>query len=269
MYDTILIGVAAFLNLALTFMGLYVAVRPVPEGEEKRKRRILFGCFGACALALFVAVYVAARATEAQTTLQNTVEKVLGTLSTVQTEVNSLPAGNSAPPATEPRPQPARPPLPNGFLQFKQVQYVTGDEFFTLGKPLQLNVYYINKGQAPVSDAFVSAALALAVRGNHPQQAIDAEVLNGFEPKARAQTDKGSPLGVDTLLWTTPSLPAPLTAQMVDGIMGNQFVLYVVSYARWTDSYGKPNSVLDCVWLNPPPNEHPALSSLVWQECAR
>lgn len=81
--------------------------------------------------------------------------------------------------------------------------------------------------------------------------------------------DKGSALGVDSLLWTTPSFPAPLTRQMVDGILQGQLVLYVVSYARWTDSYGKPNDVLDCVWLNPPSNEHPELGKIVWQECIR
>jgi hypothetical protein len=274
MFDTILIGVAALLNLALAYAGLYVAVRPL-EGE-KRKRRVLNVCMAGSAIALIVAVYVAAIGTEAQTKLQGTVEhvetgvgKVLGIVSSVQVAVTSLPPGNSAPAATKPKPQLAKPSLQNGFLQFAKIQYVTGDEFFTIGKPLQLNVYYINKGQAPVQNAYVTAALALAARDGNSQQAMDAAVLKSFEPLARAQSDKGASLGVDNLLWTTPSLPVPLTQQMVDEIMQGKLALYVVSYARWTDSYGKPNEALDCVWLNPPPNEHPELDKLVWQECIR
>jgi hypothetical protein len=274
MYDTILIGVAALLNLILAYVGLYVAVRPVEQ--EKRKRPILIGCFAVSALALIVAVYLAARGIEAQTKLQGTVEhvdtgvgKVLGIVSSVQETVVALPPGNSAPPATKPKPQTAKPPLQNGFLQFKQFQYVTGDEFFTVGKPLRLNIYYINKGTAPVQNAYITGALALATRDGNSQQAMDTAVLKSLEPLARAQTDRGSALGVDNLLWTTPSLPEDLTQQMVDEIMQGKLVLYAVSYARWTDSYGKPNDVLECVWLNPPLNEHPELGKLVWQECTR
>jgi hypothetical protein len=273
MYDTILIGVAALLNLILAYVGLYVAVRPVEQ--EKRKRPILIGCFAVSALALFVAVYLAARATESQTKLQGTVEhvdtgvgKILGIVSFGQETGMTLPPGNSAP-AAKPKPHPPKPPLQNGFLQFKQFQYVTGDEFFTIGKPLQLNAYYINKGTAPVQNAYVTAALGLATRNGNSQQAMDAAILKSLEPVARAQTDRGSALGVDSLLWTTPSLPVNLDQQMVDQIMQGKLVLYAVSYARWTDSFGKPNDVLDCVWLNPPSNEHPELGTLVWQECTR
>jgi hypothetical protein len=98
---------------------------------------------------------------------------------------------------------------------------------------------------------------------------MDAAILKSFEPLARAQTDRGSALGVDNLLWTTPSLPVNLDQQMVDRIMLGKLVLYAVSYARWTDSYSKSNDVLDCVWLNPPSNERPELGKLVWQECTR
>lgn len=269
-YDILLIGIAAFLNLGLTYAGLRVAVRPIED--EKKKGRLLAACFLVCVSALVIAVLIAVRGTVAQTSLQNTVErtgtgveKVLGILASVQETVTSKPQGKSGSAASK------RPVLPSigGFLQFAQFQYVTGDEFFTVGKPLQLNIYYVNKGKTPVHNGFVTAGLAVAARGNNSQQAIDAAVLHTLEPQARALTDKGSTVGVDNYLWTTPSLPAPLTQQLVDEIMRGQSELYVVSYARWTDADGTPNDVVDCVWLNPPANDHPDLHSLVWQSCSR
>ncbi len=191
MYDTLLIGFAALLNLVLTFLGLYVAVRPVEQ--EKRKKRTLAVSFTICVLALIVGVYIAGRGTEAQTKLQGAVDQILGKVTSVQAPVSSLPPGNSAPPASVPKTGSSKPSLPTGFLQFAKIQYVSGDEFFTVGKPLQLNVYYINKGQAPVRDAYMTAALSLASRAtNPPQRKMDSAVLESFEPqaRARAQTEK-------------------------------------------------------------------------------
>jgi len=270
MSDTVLIGIAALLNLVLTFLGLFVAIRPVEQ--EKSKKRILFCCFAACVLALGLAVWVAKRGAAAQTTLQSTAEHILGAVTSVQTSVDSIPAGSSAPAATQATPHYTKPTLPNGFLQFKKIQYVTGDELFTVGKPLQLNVYYINKGPVPVQNADITASLVLAGRNSRAQKAIDADALRSFQSALRSssnQEDKGSPLGSDNLLWTSPSLPVELTQQMVNGIMRNQALLYVISKARWTDSYGKSNEVIDCVWLNAPYSEHPELERLVWQECER
>lgn len=266
MSDIILIGIAAFLNLALTFAGLYVAVRPVEQ--ETKKKRILLVCFVTCGFALGLAAYLAARGTKAQTHLQTTVDQISGKVSLVQESVDSLPVGSSARPAA--RNNVTLQTLPNGFLQFAKIQYVIGDELFTIGKPLQLNVYYINKGQAPVHNARITAAMALSARGGHTQKALDEEVLRTIGREVQApQADKGATVGVDFAQWTTPSLPIPLTQQMVDGIMQGSLLLYVVSHAQWSDSYGKPKNELDCVWLNPPPNDRPPLNALVWQDCAR
>jgi hypothetical protein len=148
---------------------------------------------------------------------------------------------------------------------------VTGDEFFTVAKPLQMNVYYINKGQAPVQNAYTAAALLLRSRQPAVSQAdMDAEVIKAFEANLKQQQkDNGSTLGVDAALWTTPEFTFPLTQQMVDAILSGQLVLYVVSHARWKDSYDRPKETQDCVWLVPPTTSHPPLDSLVWHECTR
>jgi hypothetical protein len=156
-----------------------------------------------------------------------------------------------------------------GFLQFEQMQYVTGDELFAIGKPLQLNAYYINKGLAPAENGMVTGALSLQGRGKRPQREIDAYVLGVIGPKLRSQEDHGANVGVGSGLWMTPSFNFPLTQQVVDAIMQGQALLYVVTYARWSGADGNPKDVLDCVWLNPPQNEHPKLHDLVWHECLR
>jgi len=171
-------------------------------------------------------VWVAKRGSAAQTTLQTTAEQILGKVTSVQTSVDSLPTTSSSPPATQQVPHNPKPVLPNGFLQFAKIQYVTGNQFFTVGRPLQLNVYYINKGQAPVHNAYTTAALSLALRGNRTQKSLDAEVLKNMEAQLPAQQDdKGSTVGVDNLLWVTPYFNTPLTQPMVDAIMRGQALL--------------------------------------------
>lgn len=98
---------------------------------------------------------------------------------------------------------------------------------------------------------------------------MDAAVINNFEPQAKSQVDKGSNVGVDAALWTTPTLPIPLTQQIVDQIMLGQEALYVTSYARWKDSYEQSGEITDCVWLEPPKSESPPLGDLVWHACMR
>lgn len=277
MWDTIVIGLSAFLYLFLSYVGLYVAVRP-PEDETKR-RRTLTWCFGLSALALILAVITAARAGRAQERLQGSVQhvdtnvsKILGVVSapaSTQQISAAPPAGPSAPPARSKKPPTFAFTPPNAFLQFFKVQYVTGDEFFTIGRPLQLNIYYANKGQAPVDNALSTAALSLIPRGNYSQSDMDAFVVREFEPQAKAQTDKGGTVGVDSLIWSTPALPIPLTQELVDEIMRGQEVLYVVSYARWKNLLGASKDVLDCTWLEPPQSQHPPLDSLVWHVCRR
>jgi hypothetical protein len=269
-YDTILIGIAAFLNLGLTYAGLRVAVRPIED--EKAKSQSLTAFFLLCVAALGTAVWIAVRATVAQTTLQTSVDTthadvktLLGIVTSGPTTVTSQRPATTGPAASKPHVT----PTVSGFLQFAQFQYVTEHEFFTVGKPLQLNVYYVNRGKVPANNAFVTAGLSMASRGSNTQRAMDKAVLDALEPQARAVEDKGSTVGVDNYLWTTPALPLPLTQQMVDEIMRGQLVLYVVSYARWTDTDRKPKDVLDCVWLNPPTSDHPDLHSLVWQNCNR
>jgi hypothetical protein len=277
-WDTILIGIGALLNLVLAYLGLYVAVRPVED--ERRKRQVLKWCFGASALALIFAVYVAARAGRAQEELRGSVGKVdvnvlkvlgvVSSLTTVQQAAPVSPAATSAPPAQAKRlPGEEFAVLPNGFLQFFKIQYVTGDGLFTVGKPLQLNVYYANKGQAPVEDALITASLLLLPRGNSSQATMDAAVIDYFEPQAKAETDKGANVGVDAALWTSPAFQAPLTQEIVDQIMQGQEVLYVISHARWKDTYEKSKEVTDCLWLEPPKNEHSDLNDLVWHTCKR
>ena len=81
---------------------------------------------------------------------------------------------------------------PIGFLQFAKIQYVLGHEFFTLNQLLQANVYYINKGQAPVHSAYSAASMAFVSRQvGVSQSSMDATVLDGFERKMREETDKG------------------------------------------------------------------------------
>lgn len=56
MYDTILISVAVLLSLALTYVGLYLAVRPFRH--EYRKRIVILLCFACSAVALMAAMYI-------------------------------------------------------------------------------------------------------------------------------------------------------------------------------------------------------------------
>jgi hypothetical protein len=159
---------------------------------------------------------------------------------------------------------------PNGFLQLAKIQYVTGHEFFTVGLPLQVNVYYQNKGRAPIENGYVSASLFFVTRhASVSQPEMDATVLRKFQIALREEKDRGSPVGIDTLLWATPSFPFVLTQPMVDAINSGELVFYVVSHARWTDSYDRRKETLNCVWLLPPNDLRPPLDSLRWHECSR
>jgi hypothetical protein len=98
---------------------------------------------------------------------------------------------------------------------------------------------------------------------------MDAAVLKDFKSMVKQEKDKGSTLGVDNLLWVTPSLPFVLTQHMVESILFNELVLYVTSHARWWDSYGRPKETVDCVWLLPPNEVRPPLDTLRWRVCSR
>jgi len=56
MYDTILISVAFLLSLALTYVGLYLAVRQMRH--EYRNPIVILLCFVCSAVALMAAVYI-------------------------------------------------------------------------------------------------------------------------------------------------------------------------------------------------------------------
>jgi len=155
-----------------------------------------------------------------------------------------------------------------GFLQLGKPQYVAGDEFFTLGKPLQLNISYDNKGPVPVKDGSISAVLSLGAKQHGVSDAErDASVASALEPKLKAVDAAGSNVGVGNGLYTTPTLPVVTTSEMVRAIMSGDSILYVVSSARWTGSDNRRQEIFDCLWLLPPPSEHPKLDELAWHSC--
>ena len=59
MYDTILIWVPVLLSFALTYVGLYLMVRP--SGHEHRKRAVMVLCFVCSAIALLTAIYIGSK----------------------------------------------------------------------------------------------------------------------------------------------------------------------------------------------------------------
>ena len=59
MNDAILSWVAVLLSLALTYVGLNLAVRPL--GREHRKRIVMLLCFVCSAVALVAALYIASK----------------------------------------------------------------------------------------------------------------------------------------------------------------------------------------------------------------
>jgi hypothetical protein len=59
MYDNILISAAVILSLALTYVGLHLAVRP--SGREHRNRAVIVLCFVCSAVALMTAMYIGSR----------------------------------------------------------------------------------------------------------------------------------------------------------------------------------------------------------------
>lgn len=59
MYDTIWIWVSVLLSFALTYVGLYLAVRPL--GHEHRKRAVIVLCFVCSAVALLAAMYIGSK----------------------------------------------------------------------------------------------------------------------------------------------------------------------------------------------------------------
>jgi hypothetical protein len=56
MYDTMFISVAVLLSLALTYFGLYLAVRPLRH--EYRNPTVILFCFVCSAVALMAAMYI-------------------------------------------------------------------------------------------------------------------------------------------------------------------------------------------------------------------
>lgn len=59
MYDTMWIWVPVLLSFALTFVGLYLVVRP--SGQEHRKRVVIVLCFVCSAVALLTAMYIGSK----------------------------------------------------------------------------------------------------------------------------------------------------------------------------------------------------------------
>ena len=59
MYDTILISVAVLLSLALTYVGLYLAVRPLRHAY--RNPIVILLCFVCSAVALMAAMYTGSK----------------------------------------------------------------------------------------------------------------------------------------------------------------------------------------------------------------
>jgi predicted Na+-dependent transporter len=59
MYDIILISLAVLVSLALTYVGLYLAVRPLRH--EHRKRIVILFCFVCSAVALMAAMYIGSK----------------------------------------------------------------------------------------------------------------------------------------------------------------------------------------------------------------
>ena len=59
MYDTIFSWVAVVLSLALAYVGLYLAFRPL--GQEHRKRVLIVLCFVCSAVALMAAMYIGSK----------------------------------------------------------------------------------------------------------------------------------------------------------------------------------------------------------------
>jgi NO-binding membrane sensor protein with MHYT domain len=59
MYDTILTWIPVLLSLALSYVGLYLAVRPL--GHEHRKRVPIVLCFVGSVVALMAAMYIGSK----------------------------------------------------------------------------------------------------------------------------------------------------------------------------------------------------------------
>ena len=59
LHDTIFIGLAVLLGLALAYVGVYLAARRL--ADEHPKRIVVVLCFLFSAIALLVAIYVASR----------------------------------------------------------------------------------------------------------------------------------------------------------------------------------------------------------------
>jgi predicted Na+-dependent transporter len=59
MRETILMWVAVLLSFVLTYVGLYLGVRPL--GHEHRKRVVIALCFVCSAVALIAAMYIGSK----------------------------------------------------------------------------------------------------------------------------------------------------------------------------------------------------------------
>ena len=59
MHDTLFIWVAVLLSLVLSYVGMYLAVRPL--GHEHHKRIVILLCFVCSAVALTTAMYIGAK----------------------------------------------------------------------------------------------------------------------------------------------------------------------------------------------------------------
>jgi hypothetical protein len=61
MRDTILIWGSLLVSFALTYVGLYLAVRPLWDEHKDRKRVVIVLCFVCSAAALIAAMYVGSK----------------------------------------------------------------------------------------------------------------------------------------------------------------------------------------------------------------
>ena len=59
MYDAIWIWIPVLLSFALTYVGLYLAIRP--WGHEHRKRVVIVFCLVCSAVALMAAMYIGSK----------------------------------------------------------------------------------------------------------------------------------------------------------------------------------------------------------------
>jgi hypothetical protein len=276
MLDIILSACGAVVNLALVYLGLHVALKP-PE-KQNSARTLLLISIGGSALALAISLILVVRSArdrqkseESERAISKTIASVDGNVQKVLVFVSPRPEKqhvSHGPNVGQLSSSPIISPSQNGFIQFLKVSYTPRQVFFAVGAPLEINIFYVNNGTAPLSKVFVTGNILLMPRTDLGQAVMDKEAKYWFLKGVRTlYTVAESNVGVGDALWVTPGFDTPLEQGTVDSIIGNQTVLYVLGYARWTDSTQKRSEIFDCRWLQPPASTHPDLLDLVWHTC--